>query len=332
MNLFTHFHAVVHAELTALMRAGALPDGLDLARVAVEPPRDPAHGDLSTNAAMVLTKAAGMPPRSLAALLAERLKAQPDVAAVEIAGPGFLNLRLADGFWQARLAEVLRAGRAYGDSTLGGGRAVNVEYVSANPTGPLHVGHGRGAVVGDALANLLAKAGFAVTREYYVNDAGAQVEVLARSAYLRYREALGETIDVIPEGLYPGDYLKRVGQDLAAEFGDKYLGRPEEGWLALFRDGAIASMLSLIKEDLAQIRARDRRARRHRGGDRGAGAPGARLCRHARAAQGQAAGGLGTATAEAFPLDRLRRRCRPAVAEIGRRLDLFRRRHRLSFR
>lgn len=253
MNLFTHFHAVVHAELAALMRAGALPAGLDLARVAVEPPRDPAHGDLSTNAAMVLTKAAGMPPRALAALLAERLKGLPDVAAVEIAGPGFLNLRLADGFWQARLAEVLRAGTAYGDSTLGGGRAVNVEYVSANPTGPLHVGHGRGAVVGDALANLLAKAGFAVTREYYVNDAGAQVEVLARSAYLRYREALGETIDAIPEGLYPGDYLKDVGKKLAKKYRFEYSGQPGKEWLSKFRDYAVRQMTGLIKKDLAQL-------------------------------------------------------------------------------
>ncbi len=186
MNLFTHFRERVVAEVAALIAGGELPADLDLARIAVEPPRDPAHGDISTNAAMVLAKPAGKNPRELATRLAERLRALSDVTAADVAGPGFLNLRLADGFWHARLEEILGAGEAYGDSRIGRGRRVNVEYVSANPTGPLHVGHGRGAVVGDALAALLEKAGFEVTREYYINDAGAQVDILARSAHRRY--------------------------------------------------------------------------------------------------------------------------------------------------
>ena len=211
-NLFRHFRDIVAAEIAELERTGTLPAGLDTSRVAVEPPRDPAHGDISTNAAMVLAKPAGMAPRALAEKLVERLKRRPEVVAAEPAGPGFINLRLADGFWHERLAEIVRAGPAYGDSRMGAGKPVNVEYVSANPTGPMHVGHGRGAVVGDALAALLEKVGFAVTREYYINDAGAQVDVLARSAYLRYREALGEKIGEIPEGLYPGEYLIEVGK------------------------------------------------------------------------------------------------------------------------
>jgi arginyl-tRNA synthetase len=201
MNLFAHFHAVIVAEIEALMREGALPAGLDARRIAVEPPRDPAHGDLSTNAAMVLAKDARMSPRAIAERLVARLKGAADVVGVEAAGPGFINLRLADGFWHARLQEILAAGPRYGDSTMGAGKPVNVEYVSTNPTGPMHAGHGRGAVTGDALAALLAKAGFAVCREYYINDAGGQVDVLARSLHLRYREALGETIGAIPEGL-----------------------------------------------------------------------------------------------------------------------------------
>ena len=253
MNLFTHFRERVVAEVTALIAAGDLPAGLDLSRIAVEPPRDPAHGDISTNAAMVLAKPAGKNPREIATKLAERLRAQSDVTAADVAGPGFLNLRLAESFWHARLREILAAGESYGDSTIGQGRRVNVEYVSANPTGPLHVGHGRGAVVGDALAALLEKAGFAVTREYYINDAGAQVDVLARSTHLRYREALGETIAEIPEGYYPGDYLRDVGRQLAERDGDRWKDRPESEWLDPVREFATAEMLRLIREDLAVI-------------------------------------------------------------------------------
>jgi arginyl-tRNA synthetase len=253
MNLFRHFLDIVAAEIGELARAGVLPAGLDTSRIAVEPPRDPAHGDISTNAAMVLAKPAGMAPRALAEKLVERLKRRPEVIAAAPAGPGFINLRLADAFWHDRLAEIVRAGPAYGDARLGAGKPVNVEYVSANPTGPMHVGHGRGAVVGDALAALLEKVGFAVTREYYINDAGAQVDVLARSAYLRYREALGESIGAIPEGLYPGDYLKETGRALAARDGRKRLGAAEEAWLPAVRDFAISEMLALIRGDLAAL-------------------------------------------------------------------------------
>ena len=253
MNLFAHFREVVAAEVTALAAAGSLPAGLDLARIAVEPPRDPAHGDVSTNAAMVLAKPARKNPRELASMLAERLKNHPEIVGAEVAGPGFLNLRLAAGFWHARLADALRAGPAYGDSRIGGGRAVNVEYVSANPTGPLHVGHGRGAVFGDALAALLEKAGFSVCREYYINDAGAQVDVLARSTHLRYREALGESIGAIPDGYYPGEYLKETGAQLAARDGRKWLDCPESKWLAPVRRFAIDAMMALIRADLEAI-------------------------------------------------------------------------------
>jgi arginyl-tRNA synthetase len=252
-DLFRHFRERVTAAVAALQVEGKLPASLDLERIAVEPPRDPGHGDLSTNAALVLGKAAAMPPRAVAQLVAQRLANDPDVAAVDVAGPGFINLRLADSFWHARLRDVLAAGPTYGDSDLGQGRKVNVEFVSANPTGPLHVGHGRGAVVGDALASLLIKAGYNVTREYYVNDAGGQVDVLARSAYLRYREALGEDIGPIPQGLYPGDYLKAAGQELAEEFGTQYTTEPEDEWLPIFRDTAVAAMLQLIKEDLVRL-------------------------------------------------------------------------------
>lgn len=250
MNLFQHFKGVLDVIVADLVKEGRLPAGMDTSRVAMEPPRDASHGDVATNAAMVLNKAAGMKPRDLAEMLAERLRAVAHVDSVDIAGPGFINLRLADGFWYERLGEILRAGPAYGDSFVGGGEPVNVEYVSANPTGPMHVGHGRGAVVGDVLASLLVKAGYKVSREYYINDAGAQVDVLARSLHLRYREALGETVGAIPEGLYPGEYLIDAGRALAARDGDKWLGGDEADWLAPVRDFAIDAMMALIREDL----------------------------------------------------------------------------------
>jgi len=222
MNVFSAFKANIEIEIEKLVADGKLPEGLDASRLSVELPRDPTHGDLSTNAAMVLAKPAGMKPRDLAELIAARLETYDAVEGVDVAGPGFINMRLSDGFWRQRLTEILEAGTDYGTVEYGQNRPVNIEYVSANPTGPLHVGHARGAVVGDVLASLLSKAGFDVTREYYINDAGSQVDVLARSAWLRYREALGEDIGEIPEGLYPGDYLKPVGAALAARDGDKW--------------------------------------------------------------------------------------------------------------
>jgi arginyl-tRNA synthetase len=252
-DIFTHFRFVLVGEIEALVKAGELPEGLDLARVAVEPPRDPAHGDLSSNAAMILAKPARMPPRDLAQKLASRLARESDITAADVAGPGFINLRIADDFWQARLVDILEARESYGDSDVGQGRRVNVEYVSANPTGPMHVGHGRGAVVGDVLASLLEKAGFQVCREYYINDAGAQVDVLARSLHLRYREALGETIEAIPEGLYPGEYLKDSAWLLAKRDGAKWLNLGEEHWLAEFRAFAIGNMMTLIRTDLKAL-------------------------------------------------------------------------------
>ena len=252
-DLFAHFRSVVIAELGALAREGVLPEGLDLGRVAVEPPRDPAHGDISTNAAMVLAKAAKLAPRALAEQLVSRLQGDDDITAAEVAGPGFINLRIADPFWHARLGDILAAGANYGESELGQGRRVNVEYVSANPTGPMHVGHGRGAIVGDALASLLEKAGYQVCREYYINDAGAQVDVLARSLHLRYREANGEAIGEIPEGLYPGEYLKDTGWLLAKRDGRKWMEAPEAAWLGEFRDFAIATMMAMIRADLQAV-------------------------------------------------------------------------------
>jgi arginyl-tRNA synthetase len=254
MNPFKDLRDLVIAELDALARDGALPAGLDTARVAVEPPRDSAHGDVATNAAMVLAKPAGMKPRDLAEALAERLRACDLVIEAAVAGPGFINLRIAEGFWHDCLAGALRAGAGYGRSELGAGVKVNVEYVSVNPTGPLHVGHARGAVYGDALAALLERVGFEVTREYYINDSGAQVDALARSTYLRYREALGETIDEAAfEGLYPGDYLKQVGAAIAARDGDRWLGANEEDWLGPIRDFAIDAQMETIREDLAAL-------------------------------------------------------------------------------
>jgi len=252
-HLFADMLARVHAVCGALAAEGGWPAGIDLSRVVVEPPRDAAHGDMATNAAMVLAKEAKTKPRDLAEAIAAKLRADDLIAAVDVAGPGFINLTLRPKAWSDALRAVLREGDTYGKGAIGATEKVNVEYVSANPTGPMHVGHCRGAVFGDALASLLAFAGYDVSREYYINDAGAQVDVLARSAFLRYREALGEDIGEIPEGLYPGDYLKPVGQALAAEYGDRLLTMPEAGWLKPVRDKAIAMMMEAIKGDLAAL-------------------------------------------------------------------------------
>ncbi|WP_298191586.1 arginine--tRNA ligase [Novosphingobium sp.] len=253
LPLFADFAGVIDRALDALVAAGSLPEGLSRSGVTCEPPREASHGDISTNAAMVLAKPAGTNPRALAALLVEELSKEPRIASAEIAGPGFINLRLADSAWLAELALIAAKAGDYGRSSVGGGSMVNVEYVSANPTGPMHMGHCRGAVVGDALASLLEFAGHRVTREYYVNDAGAQVDVLARSVHLRYREALGEDVGAVPEGLYPGDYLVPVGQALAAEFGDAYAKAPEADWLVVFRTRAVAAMMDMIRDDLATL-------------------------------------------------------------------------------
>ena len=253
MSLYATYGALLDGVLDGLVADGALPGGLDRRQVAVEPPRDATHGDLATNAAMVLAKAAGINPRALAGLIAPKLEALPGVTGVEIAGPGFINVRLDEAAWRDELGAILAEGAAYGRSRVGNGERVNVEYVSANPTGPMHMGHCRGAVVGDALASLLEAAGFVVTREYYVNDAGSQVDTLARSAHLRYREALGADIGEIPEGLYPGHYLVPVGQALAAEYGDLYVNAPESQWLQTFKTQAVAAMIELIKQDLALL-------------------------------------------------------------------------------
>ncbi|TCP94059.1 arginyl-tRNA synthetase [Sphingomonas sp. PP-CE-1A-559] len=252
MTLYTRFAAHIDAALDTLTAAGTLPAGLDRKNVTVEPPRDTSHGDLATNAAMVLAKPAKTNPRVLADALVAELSMLEDVASASVAGPGFINLKLTDDAWRAELAAIPEAGADYGRSKQGDGITVNIEYVSANPTGPMHMGHCRGAVVGDALASLLEFAGHKVIREYYVNDAGGQVDVLARSVHLRYREALGETIE-IPEGLYPGDYLVPVGQSLAKEFGDRYVGAPESEWLVIFRTQAVAAMMVMIRADLALL-------------------------------------------------------------------------------
>ncbi|HYC04686.1 MAG TPA: arginine--tRNA ligase [Azospirillaceae bacterium] len=256
MNVFKDFEAKIKAALEELVTAGALPQGLDLSRLAVEPPREASHGDISTNAAMVLAKQAGQPPRKIAEALVPKLAALPEVTSAEIAGPGFVNLRVSADYWRGRVADILTAGAEYGKSELGCGVKVNVEYVSANPTGPLHAAHGRGAVVGDALAALLEKAGYDVTREYYINDAGAQVDVLARSTHLRYREALGEADIEIPAGMYPGEYLKDVGAALAARDGAKWRDVPEAEWLAPVRAFAIDQIMAGIREDLAAMNIR----------------------------------------------------------------------------
>ena len=253
MSLYTRFAAHLDTVLDALEAQGTLPPGLNRKPVTVEPPRDPSHGDLATNAAMVLAKPAGTNPRALAEAIVARLQALDEVESAAIAGPGFINMTLTDATWREELGTIHADGDDYGRSTVGQGVTVNVEYVSANPTGPMHMGHCRGAVVGDALATLLEYAGHKVIREYYINDAGGQVDVLARSAHLRYREALGEDVGTIPEGLYPGDYLIPVGQALAQEYGDRFVGAPESEWLVLFRTFAVARMMDMIRSDLALL-------------------------------------------------------------------------------
>jgi len=252
-NIFAAVLDKVRAANSALVADGVLPAGIDQSRIVVEPPRESAHGDMATNAAMVLAKDAGTKPRALAEAIAAKLRGDDLVAKAEVAGPGFINLTLKPAAWIGALRAVLAAGANYGRSGVGEGTAVNVEYVSANPTGPLHVGHCRGAVFGDALANLLAFSGFKVTREYYINDAGAQVDALARSAFLRYREALGEGIGAIPEGLYPGDYLKPVGAELAAHYGATLRDKPEAEWLPVIRNRAIDMMMAEIRNDLLSL-------------------------------------------------------------------------------
>ncbi|WP_292896126.1 arginine--tRNA ligase [Nitratireductor sp.] len=256
MNIFADFTDRVAKTIEALNLRTSSGEALDLSRVAVEPPRDASHGDVATNAAMVLAKAVGENPRALGEKIAKAFEADPDVAAATVAGPGFVNLKLSDGFWQARLGEILDLGTDYGRSQMGRGEKVNVEYVSANPTGPMHVGHCRGAVVGDALANLLSFAGYDVAREYYINDAGVQIDVLGQSVMLRYREALGEKIDEIPAGLYPGDYLKPLGQELAGEFGTKLLEMPSAEAMTIVKDRAVESMMAMIRDDLAALNIR----------------------------------------------------------------------------
>ena len=252
-SIFDIYAAEVNRAIDALVEGGSVPADANRAPVTLEPPRDPAYGDLSTNAAMVLAKPARTNPRALAEALKPQIEQAAHVEAVEIAGPGFLNIRLADQAWLAELARIEEAGLDYGRSDFGGGARVNVEYVSANPTGPMHMGHCRGAVVGDALSSLLAFTGHEVTREYYVNDAGGQVDTLARSAHLRYREALGGKIGDIPEGLYPGDYLKPVGKALAEEYGGRFVSAGEDEWLLPFRERAVGAMMNRIKDDLAQL-------------------------------------------------------------------------------
>ncbi|OAV50038.1 arginine--tRNA ligase [Rhizobium sp. WYCCWR10014] len=253
MNLFTDFEARIKTALEQIDLVREKRSELDFGRITVEPPRDASHGDVATNAAMVLAKPLGTNPRALADVIIAKLKEDADVADVSVAGPGFINIRLAVGYWQRLLASMIGAGTDYGRSTLGEGKKVNVEYVSANPTGPMHVGHCRGAVVGDALANLLAFAGYGVEKEYYINDAGSQIDVLARSVFLRYREALGEKIGEIPSGLYPGDYLVPVGQSLAADYGVRLHNMPEDQWMPIVKDRTIDAMMVMIRDDLAAL-------------------------------------------------------------------------------
>jgi len=253
MNVFAHVEGLIRSSLSAMQADGALPADIDISGIEAETPRDKTHGDFATNAAMVLAKKAGMKPRDIADELKVRMERFADIEKADVAGPGFLNLQFKPEFWQAMVGTILEAGELYGQVDLGHGTKTNVEYVSANPTGPMHVGHCRGAVFGDALARLLEFAGYDVSREYYINDAGGQVDMLARSAFLRYREALGEDIGEIPEGLYPGDYLVPVGEALAAEFGDKLKERDEVDWMPVVRAKAIELMMVMIREDLAAL-------------------------------------------------------------------------------
>jgi arginyl-tRNA synthetase len=253
MDVFAGFHGRVLAAVQQLKHDGVVPADASIDGITLEPPKDASHGDLATNAAMVLAKPVSLAPRALAERIAPLLASDPYIERVEIAGPGFINLTLARGFWPTVLRMVLEQADGYGRSAIGKGKVVNVEYVSANPTGPMHVGHCRGAVFGDALANLLAFTGFDVTREYYVNDTGSQVDALARSAFLRYREALGEDIGEVPEGLYPGDYLKPVGELLVEQHGRELLSLPESEWLPIVRGTTLRAMLAMIEGDLAEL-------------------------------------------------------------------------------
>jgi arginyl-tRNA synthetase len=253
MNLFADFETRIKNALETLDVIKEKRSEIDFGRIAVEPPRDQSHGDVATNAAMVLAKPLGTNPRALADIIAEALRSDTDVSEVSVAGPGFINIRLGAPYWQRLLASIIAEGTDYGRSKVGAEKKANVEYVSANPTGPMHVGHCRGAVVGDALANLMEFAGYDVTKEYYINDAGSQIDVLARSVFLRYREALGETIGEIPSGLYPGDYLVPVGQALAAEYGPRLHNMPEDAWMPIVKDTAIDAMMALIRDDLEAL-------------------------------------------------------------------------------
>ncbi|MBI1215388.1 MAG: arginine--tRNA ligase [Alphaproteobacteria bacterium] len=252
-NIFQSYKTKVDGILGGMAANGDLPADLDMSRVKVEPPKDVSHGDMATNAAMVLAKAAGKNPRQLGEAIVAKMQAMPEIKEASVAGPGFVNFRLADSEWMETMRTILTEGVHYGDSALGKGEKVNIEYVSANPTGPMHAGHTRGAVIGDALANLLQKAGYDVTKEYYFNDAGTQVDVLARTTHLRYREALGEDIGDIPEGLYPGEYLKEVGEALVKRDGDKWRGKDEAEWLVPVREFAVNFMMGVIKKDLELI-------------------------------------------------------------------------------
>ena len=253
MNVFNHYRSEIEDIIKELTEEGVLQPGLGLGRISVEPPRDPVHGDISTNVAMVLAGPASLKPSDLAKNIAAKLENVDGISKVSIAGPGFINLHIKMKIWQEQISEILFYGLRYGDTKLGGGQEINIEYVSANPTGPMHVGHARGAVIGDVLSSLLEKAGFNVTREFYVNDAGVQVDVLARSVYLRYRQSLGEDIGEIPDGLYPGEYLVDVGNEIVDDHGDIFIGSAEADWLPRFRDIATSRMLELIREDLALL-------------------------------------------------------------------------------
>jgi arginyl-tRNA synthetase len=252
-NIFSLYETVLREACAQLASSGELPEGLDTSRITAEEPREIEHGDIATNVALVLAKPAGLKPRDLAEKLAAKLEQREEIVSVDIAGPGFINLKLSKSAWHEILLVALREGERFGKATLGQGNAVNIEYVSANPTGPLHVGHCRGAVVGDALANLLEHAGYAVTREYYINDAGTQIKMLSQSVYLRYREALGEDIGEIPSGLYPGDYLKPVGEALAEKYGDSFLDQEEEEWFPIISEATVAAMMKNIRQDLAVL-------------------------------------------------------------------------------